>query len=193
MNKDILFNKFPCLETKDIILKKIENEDADNLFEILTNKNIFKYTPGNPLKTMEAVKNVIGHYERDFNKQKTIFLGIFLKSEKKKLVGIAEIFDFNDDINSVEVGYRINENYWGKGLATKATALMVEFLFNKINVNRIQATPMPINKYSHKVLLNNGFACEGTLRQVKKWTGTGIVDLTFYSILKSEYDKKMKK
>lgn len=190
MNKDLLFSKFPCLETKEIILKKIEIEDANNLFEILTNKNIFKYTPGNPLKTMEAVKNVIDHHERDFNKRKTIFLGIFLKNEKKKLVGIAEIFDFNYDANSVEIGYRINENYWGKGLATKATALMVEYLFNEINVNRIQATPMPINKNSHKVLINNRFVCEGTLRQCKKWTGTGIVDLTFYSILKSKYVKK---
>ena len=189
MNKDILFGKFAHLKTDEIVLKKIEAENADDLFEILTNKNIFKYTPGNPLKTIEAVKNVIGHYERDFKKQKTIFLGIFLKSEKK-LVGIAEIFDFNYDVNSVEIGYRINENYWGKGIATKATAMMVDFLFNVINVNRIQASAMPVNKYSHKVLKKNNFTCEGTLRQIKNWTGKGIVDLTFFSILKGEYGKK---
>jgi len=189
MKKDLLFCKFPCLESKEVILKKVENKDADDLFEILTNKNIFKYTPGNPLKTMDAVKKVIGHYERDFKKRKTIFLGIFSKKDKNKLVGIAEIFDFNYEVNSVEIGYRINENYWGKGFATIAAKMMVDFLFNVIEVNRIQATPMPINKNSHKVLKKNGFALEGTLRQVKKWTGTGIVDLTFYSILKSEYDK----
>jgi len=120
VDKSKLFEKFPVLKTDDIVLKKVEIEDADNLFEILTNKNIFKYTPGNPLKNMDAVKNVIGHYERDFKKRKTIFLGIFLKAEKNKLVGIAEIFDFNYDVNSVEIGYRINENYWGKGIATKA-------------------------------------------------------------------------
>ena len=192
MNNELLFEKFPYLETGKVILKKIEIKDADNLFEILTNKNIFKYTPGNPLKTLDAVKKVIGHYERDFKKRKTIFLGIYSKSENKKLVGIAEIFDFNYDVNSLEVGYRINENYWGKGFATIATAMMLDFLFNVINVNRIQATPMPINKKSHNVLKKNGFIYEGTLRQVKKWTGTGIVDLAFYSLLKSEYNKKIK-
>jgi len=67
--------------------------------------------------------------------------------------------------------------------------MMVNFLFNIIEVNRIQATPMPINKKSHNVLKKNNFVCEGTLRQVKQWTGKGIVDLTFYSILKSEYIK----
>ena len=138
---------------------------------------------------MDAVKKVIGHYERDFKKRKTIFLGIYLKKEKNKLVGIADIFDFNYIVNSLEVGYRINENYWGKGIATKATAMMIDFLFNVIEVNRIQATPMPINKKSQNVLKKNGFIYEGTLRQVKQWTGTGIVDLTSYSILKSEYKK----
>jgi len=189
MNKISLFEKFPELETNKVILRKIENNDANDLFDILTNENIFKYTPGNPLKTLDAVKNVIGHYERDFKKCKTIFLGIFSKKEKNKLVGIAEIFDFNYDVNSVEIGYRINEKYWGKGFATIATAMMLKYLFDVINVNRIQATTMPINIHSHKVLIKNGFIEEGTLRQYKKWTGTGIVDLTFYSILKTEYIK----
>jgi len=189
MKTDLLFGKFPHLEMDDIILKKVEDKDLNDLFEILTNAELFKYRPGKPLKNMDAVKNVIGHYERDFKKQKTIFLGIFYKAAKNKMTGIAEIFDFNNEVNSLEIGYTLNQNYWGKGIATKATAMMLDFLFNKIEVNRIQATPMPVNEKSQNVLKRNGFIYEGTLRQVKNWTGKGVVDLTFYSILKSEYGK----
>ena len=48
MNKKLLFEKFPHLETDEIILKKVEPHDAGDLFEILTNENLFKYRPGKP-------------------------------------------------------------------------------------------------------------------------------------------------
>jgi len=46
-----------------------------------------------------------------------------------------------------------------------------DLLFNVIEINKIQATPMPINKNSHKVFKKNGFALEGTLRQKKNGQG----------------------
>ena len=187
MNKRLLFSDFPCLESDELILKKVEPCDADDLFEILTNKNLFRHRPGNPLKTLDAVKNVIGHYERDFNKHKTIFLGMYHKKSDKKLVGIAEIFDFDEKASRAEIGFTVNENYWGKGIATNATKLMLEFLFNTIGLNSIQATPMPINVKSCNVLKRCGFTHEGTLRQIKHWTGVGIVDLEMYSILRTDY------
>jgi len=190
MNKNMLFGKYPYLESKELILKKVEPQDANDLFEILTNESLFKYRPGNPLKTLDSVKNVIGHYERDFLKHKTIFLGIYMKEENNKLVGIGEIFGFDDKASRVEVGYTINENFWGKGIATYATQMMVDFLFTTVVVNSIQATTMPINVKSKNVLERCGFTHEGTLRQVKHWTGLGIVDLDMYSILKSEYETK---
>lgn len=191
MNKQLLFEKFPYLESDELILKKVEPQDSNDLFDILTNENLFKYRPGNPLKSLDAVKNVIGHYERDFNKHKTIFLGIFYKKANTRLVGIAEIFEFDDKASRVEVGYTVNEDYWGKGIATNATKILVDFLFNAVGVNSIQATTMPVNTKSKNVLERCGFLHEGTLRQIKYWTGIGIIDLEMYSILKSDYERKV--
>lgn len=56
----------------------------------------------------------------------------------------------------------------------------------------IQAEVMPPNRASKKVLLNNGFMKEGTLRQANVWSGKGIVDLEVYSILKDDYISKLK-
>lgn len=185
MNKKLLFDKFPYLESDELILKKVEDKDVYDLFEIKTNKNL----GGNTLKSIEAVKNVIGHFERDFNKHKIIYLGIYYKKASNKLVGIAEIFDINDKINRVEVGYTLNEDYWGKGIATKATAMMLDYLFNVIDVNRIQATVLPINEKSKNVLKRTNFVHEGTLRQYKYWGRMGIADIEMFSILKLDYTK----
>ncbi|MCL2775391.1 MAG: GNAT family N-acetyltransferase [Oscillospiraceae bacterium] len=187
MNKELLFEKFPYLESDMLVLKKVESEDANDLFAILSDAEVFRYRPGNPWKTFDAVRNVVGHYERDFKKHKTIFLGIYYKKADDKLVGIAEIFEFDERVSRGEIGYTLNKSYWGMGIATTAVKMMLRFLFDDIDVNSVQATPMPVNVKSRNVLERCGFTHEGTLRQAKYWTGVGIVDLEMYSILKSEY------
>jgi ribosomal-protein-alanine N-acetyltransferase len=65
--------------------------------------------------------------------------------------------------------------------------MLVTFLFNKVNVNRIQAEVMPANEASKKVLLKNNFMREGLISQASYWAGKGVVDLEIYSILKEGY------
>ncbi len=61
------------------------------------------------------------------------------------------------------------------------------FLFEEIDINRIQADVMPANEVSKIVLLKNGFIKEGLLRQAVLWSGKGVVDIEIYSILKEDY------
>lgn len=187
MNKDKLFSEFPFINEEGLILRKIGISDLDNLYEIYSNENLFKYRPGNSKKNIDTVKNMISHFERDFSKKKIIFLGICLEASKE-LVGVAEIFEFDEHVNSVSIGYTLNENYFGKGIAGKTVSILIDYLFNAIDVNRIQAEVMPINVKSQNVLKRNGFIKEGTIRQGKIWTGKGIVDLDIYSLLKSDID-----
>lgn len=87
----------------------------------------------------------------------------------------------------VTIGYFLAEPYWGKGIAAQAIQLVVKYLFETAEVNRIQAEVMPFNERSKRVLLKNGFTKEGTLRQAHVWSGKGLVDLEIYSILAEEY------
>lgn len=190
MNYDQLFKRFPIIENDDILLKQIEKQDLNDYVEISMDEELFRLKPGEPRKTIAAVENMIGHHERDFNKKVIINLGIYLKEENYKMVGVAEIFDFDKKVNSATIGYTLNKNYWGKGIATKTTALILHYLFYEIDVNRIQAFVMPQNEKSKNVLLRNKFLKEGTIRQGYYWRGKGIVDLELYSILKPEYIAK---
>ncbi len=95
--------------------------------------------------------------------------------------------DFNQKVNMVSIGYYLAEEYWGKGFATESVRMLVSFLFEKVNVNRIQAEVMPANENSKNVLLKNNFMKEGLVRQASYWSGKGVVDLEMYGILKNEY------
>lgn len=95
--------------------------------------------------------------------------------------------DFNHKVNMVTIDYFLAEDHWGKGMATEAVRIVVNFLFEEVGINRIQAEVIPANEVSKKVLLKNGFLKEGLLRQASVWSGKGIVDLEIYSILKEDY------
>jgi ribosomal-protein-alanine N-acetyltransferase len=186
MQQSILFSEFPLIQTREISLRKIEKTDLDDLYPIYNNENLFKYRPSEAKKNKSTVENMISHFERDFNKKKTIFLGICLNENLKRIIGVAEIFDFDVKVNMVTIGYTLNENYWGNGVATKTAKALVDYLFNTIEVNRVQAFVMPNNIKSKNVLLRNRFTKEGTIRQGTAWSGKGIVDLEVYSFLKSD-------
>lgn len=190
MNIEIIFGEFPVLESNNLILKKIEKEDVQEVFEIYNNDKVFEFCGILPKHNIETVSKMIGHFERDYNKKSRIKLGIFLKNENNKLIGIIEAMDFNQKVNMVTIGYFLAEEYWGKGIASEAVSILIKFLFENVDINRIQAEVMLANKASKRVLLKNGFIKEGLLRQAAFWSGRGIVDLEIFSILRRDYTAK---
>lgn len=186
MNKNP-YEQFPHITTDKITLRKIVNSDIHGLFDIYNNEKVFRYIPGSHKKNKSTVENMIGHFQRDFNKQKEIFLGICLNENPNNIVGVAEMFDYNKSVNMITIGYRLNETFWGKGIATLTVKAMADYLFNDIGINRIQAFVMTENIQSQKVLEKSGFIKEGVIRQGHIWKEHGLVDLVLYSLLKSDY------
>ena len=186
MSIEAIFNEFPILKSDRLIMKKIEEKGLEGVFAIYHNERVFEYCGIIPKHNKDTVRKMISHFERDYIKRTRIKWGIFLNDE---LAGIIEGFDFNQKVNMCTIGYFLAESYWGKGIATEAVNVLLAFLYNEGNVNRVQAEVMPQNESSKKVLLKNGFMYEGTLRQATLWSGKGIVDLEIYSILREEYIK----
>jgi ribosomal-protein-alanine N-acetyltransferase len=187
MNTGILFGSFRTLSSPRMVLRKILPDDIEEVFAIYSNDTIFAHCGIITKKNKEVVLKSIGHFERDFKKKTRIKWGIALNNNENKIIGIIEAMDFEHKVNKVTIGYFLHPDYWHKGYSTAAVKILVRFLFEEAGVNRIQAEVMPVNIHSKKVLLNNGFLYEGTLRQATIWSGKGIVDLEMYSILASDY------
>lgn len=178
-----LFDKFPYLENEKIIIRKMEIDDVDDLSGITNNDNVYKYIPPflykKSKKVLEtAIKNI---GSRDFEKEKWIIAGIYLKDNPNKLIGLAEMFDYKNRENKITIAYRINEDYWNQKLATNALMLMVEYLTKEIGITTLQAFVMPENVYSTKVLMSNGFTKENYTSQQRNWGGQEVVALDIYT------------
>lgn len=183
-----LWEQFPDIRTRDIIIRKMTEADIDAFMEICGSENVYRYTPDFMFtkNRKTAANNISQLGGRDFEKKRYIIAGVFLPDQPDKVIGTAEIFGYDKTVNMVEIGYRINESYWHRGVATKVIHALVTYLFDGIGINRIQATVMPENTYSAKALLKNGFQREGLIRQGSFWKGQGLVDLEMYSLLKEE-------
>ena len=166
---------------------KMNESDIDSLEEITGNDNVYKYIPAFLYKKsrgnlLAAIRNIGG---RDFDKKKMIIAGIYLKDNSEHLVGLTEMFDYKKKINQITIGYRLNEGYWHKGIATSAVALMKEYLIETEQIGTLYAYVMPENIFSAKVLEKNGFIKQPNQKEESGWGGREhvLLDVFTYSKL----------
>lgn len=90
--------------------------------------------------------------------------------------------------NSAELGYAVRRRDWGKGYATEAAALMLDFGFQTLHLHRIQAACGPQNRKSQTLLARLGFTPEGRIRDHVHTNGAWR-DSLLYSILEHEWQR----
>lgn len=85
----------------------------------------------------------------------------------KKTAGYCVLRFFNDDhpdLNGkIEIGYTLDEPFWGKGYATEAVNALITFGFDQHHFTRILATILPGNIASQKVVKKAGMVYIGDL------------------------------
>jgi len=99
-------------------------------------------------------------------------------------VGSIGVF-FRDDVYSktAELGYWLAENFWCKGIMTRAIAQVCEMIFSEYDVVRIYAEPFANNIGSRRVLEKAGFILEGIMKN-SVFKNDTIQDSCMYAMLK---------
>ena len=82
-----------------------------------------------------------------------------------KVIGTVSITQCSYNYKIVQIGYSFNKNYHKKGYATKAVNAFVEFCFEKLNTERVEAMVLIDNIPSIKLLEKLGFKNEGLLKK----------------------------
>jgi len=85
--------------------------------------------------------------------------------------------------HELDIGYWLAESCWGRGIATEAVGLLVNHVFKRFGVIRIQASVFGWNLASARVLEKNGFALEGRLRNAVK-KGDEYCDMLVFGLLR---------
>jgi ribosomal-protein-alanine N-acetyltransferase len=106
--------------------------------------------------------------------------------DDNRLVGHIGYFHLNMLNRSAELGYLIAPSERKNGFAGEGLRLLIGYLFNELNLNRVYAQTGSFNKESIKLLESLDFHLDGTLRQHHFYRGDYYDDL-LYSLLRFEY------
>jgi ribosomal-protein-alanine N-acetyltransferase len=104
--------------------------------------------------------------------------GIFdIKS--KAYIGQVDILTLNKQLRWGNLGYHIQNQYFGKGYATEAAKLGLNISFQFLNFHRIESATEVANKASKKVALKAGLILEG--KRAKFFANEGGIDMVVYA------------
>lgn len=154
-----LFEEVPLLEGDNLILKRIEQEDATGLEELRSNDRVYRLLPTFLYeRQLDDVHKVIkSMYEGPvFTNHESLHFGIYQKKEMG-FAGIIELYGYKKEIRKVSLGYRLLERCWGKGIASEAVSVLLKYLLEETDIEIITASTMVENRASAKVLKKNGF------------------------------------
>lgn len=169
-----------------IILRKPKMDDVDGFIEICSEEETMKYygIAGAFIDTMEKAIEQINWCNSLFEDNGGRW--IITEENHDKYIGDIGFHNFQEDHNKVEIGYRLKQKYWGKGIITSCINELLKYGFGNLKYNRIEALVDSRNEGSKKVLLKNNFKFEGTLRDYEFEHGN-YINLDMFSILKREY------
>ncbi len=157
----------PNLETKRLFLRKLTANDADDLREWLGLDIIYKFW-GRSASKGEKNPELLFIDPRPNVKRKPShdFAWGIVNKEDNKVIGMIEIFNVEND-RLGNVAYRINPNFWNKGICTEALNRIIDFIFSETKIDRLHAEADVENAASNAVLKKCGFTHEGCIRNGK--------------------------
>lgn len=152
------------IHTSRLPLRASAASDAHRAYEIQSNWNVTRNLSG-------------ASWPADFEKTSAWFATHadeweagqafrFAMMREDVMIGLTDIGDIQDACG--ELGYWLDETYWGQGLATEAASAMVALAFDSLQLRRLYAGRAFDNVASGRVLKNLGFQ---KIEEVERYYG----------------------
>jgi ribosomal-protein-alanine N-acetyltransferase len=142
------------IETSRLTIRPFAETDFDELLRHRSDPDVMKYLGGVP--EAEAVRSRLDFYIEHFNKH-GFAMGALIWKETGAFIGVGGL-QLVADGSDVEVGYTVNKNFWGQGIATECAVGCLEFGFHDADLKRIIAQTQSANLGSRRVLEKSGMS-----------------------------------
>jgi RimJ/RimL family protein N-acetyltransferase len=141
------------LATPRLRLRRWRDDDLDPYARICADPEVMRYLGGKPYTRAQSEQQMRG----------------FLEHWDEHGFGLWAVDHVDDDrfigfiglsthtwFPGVEVGWRLDREYWSRGLATEGAAESLRFGFEELGLDRIVSIHQPANVASRRVMEKNG-------------------------------------
>jgi ribosomal-protein-alanine N-acetyltransferase len=179
------FAVFPVLETQRLILREITSADAEAIFALRSDAEVTRYNGVPTYMRVEQAHELIESMAQCYRDRRELRWGVTLKGDDK-VVGMCGYNYWVRQDYRASIGYDLERTCWGQGIMPEALRAIIQFGFERMALNRIEADASLENVASIRVLHKLGFQREGLQRQQYFENGE-FHDLVLFSLLKSDY------
>lgn len=154
----------PTLTSERLVLRPFADADGDALFTLQSDPHVLRYWDSPPWVDRSSIERFMAGC-REMAENGT---GARLAIDRvidSTFIGWITFNSWNPDFRSASLGYCLSESAWGNGYATEAAQAVLQWSFDTLDLNRVQAEADTRNTSSARVLEKLGFVLEGTLRE----------------------------
>ena len=147
------------LETDRLILRELQLSDAEAFFAMDSNPIVHQYLWNKPVQKIEETIEIIAFVRKQY-----IDNGIgrfaMISKDTNEFIGWAGLKlnteEVNNKVNFYDIGYRLDEKFWGKGYASEATFAWLKYAFETMNIKTMEAAAHTKNAASNRILQKIG-------------------------------------
>lgn len=143
------------ISTERLDLKKIEERHFENLYSLVSDKEVQKFFPS-ALNRKEA-REFFNKIQRRYKEDGYCFLAV-LRKQDGAFLGICGLLKHKIDKKiEIEIGYRFLTEYWGNGYATESVVGCIKYANERQMTKTLIILSVPENISSIKVAERSGF------------------------------------
>lgn len=174
---------FPTLNTERLLLRQIQPDDIQNIFEGLSNPEVIKYY-GISFDSLNATEEQMIWYKNLEETGTGIWWAICSK-DNKTFYGAGGFNGWSKDHKKAEIGFWLLPDFWRKGFMQEAFPIICNYGFETLDLNRIEGFVDSENSNCKKAIEKMNFKHEGTMRECEIKNGK-YLNVDIYAILKND-------
>ncbi len=141
-----------------ISIRKLTLNDVETTFAYSSDFENTYYMLNEPFASLEETRLFVCKCIEEYDCENPQYLSFAVVWDK---LHIGEVFASISE-KKADIGWIIDKRYWGKGFATQAASLLVEYLKNSLQIEEVVAYCDARNLASQKVMEHIGMKYSGT-------------------------------
>ena len=167
------------------MLRRFVVEDAEAMFQNwASDKEVTKFLTWPAYTSLDTAIHILNEWTTSYENPDFYQWAIVPKNLNEP-IGSISVVSINEKTQMVEIGYCIGRPWWNRGITSEALIAVINFMFDQVGANRVQAKHDVNNPHSGLVMKKCGMKYEGTLRSAAV-NNQGVCDVSIYALLKSD-------
>ena len=168
-------------------LRKLTMDDVQLYYErIGSSSEVTKYMLFSPHQDISESVASIEKALRRYREGRCYRFCIALK-DTDELIGVIEPLRFDESTDTCSFAYMLAQDFWDRGYGTEALTAVLGFLFEKMDIQRVEADHMAENAASGAVMRKAGMTFQGIAPE--KYEKNGILhDACLYAITREQWE-----